>query len=59
MTIAMTMKIKFDPSILLAFLSCGAQPAASPGQACPAACDGHWNHALQAAAHCSSPRPTD
>jgi hypothetical protein len=27
MTIAMTMKIKFDPSIVLAFLTCCAQPA--------------------------------
>jgi len=39
MTIAMTMKIKFDPSIVLAFLTCCAQLAASPAQACPAACE--------------------
>jgi hypothetical protein len=56
MTIAMTMKIKFDPSIVLAFLTCCAQLAASPAQACPAACDGDWNHALRAAAHCFLPR---
>jgi hypothetical protein len=33
MTIAMTMRIKFDPSIVLAFLTWCAQPAASPAQA--------------------------
>jgi len=57
MTIAMTIKIKFDPSIMLAFLTCCAQPAASPAQAYPAACDGDWNHALRAAAHCFLPAP--
>ena len=25
--------------------------------ACPAACDGDWNHALRAAAHCFLPAP--
>jgi len=57
MTIAMTMKTNFEPSIVLAFLTCCAQPAASPAQACPAACDGDRNHALRAAAHCFLPAP--
>jgi len=59
MTIAMTMKIKFDPAIVLAFHTCCAQPAASQAQACPAACDGDWNHALRVAARCLLPAPDE
>jgi hypothetical protein len=59
MTIAMTMKINFDLSIVLAILTCCAQTAASPAQACPAACAGDWSHALRAAAYCFLPVPDE
>jgi hypothetical protein len=51
MTIAMMMKIKFDPFIVLGLPYVLWQPPASPAQACPAASDGDWNHALRATAH--------
>jgi hypothetical protein len=51
----MTMKIKFDPSIVFAFLVHNPQPVRRRPARPPAM--GDWNHALRAAAHCFVPAP--